>query len=240
MLKEIKVILDREKIPFWLEAGTLLGAIRENRILPWDTDIDLGGLKKDFPDRIKKRLTKEFEKKGFIVYFFPEKIDFVKDENPAIQIHLAYGPKKGYFTRQMADNREKSGKLLHQVYRLSNVSYYGRFKLNASRGSIKTNLFKIITFFPKNFKKKISDFVMAKLTNLKDAGIYYINVPESYFSNLKKINFYGSLFYVPSSCEKYLEAQYGDWRTPPKEKGPWVWHEHGNWKKVYKKEEMLI
>ena len=35
-------ILKENGINFWLCQGTLLGIIRENRILPWDRDIDFG------------------------------------------------------------------------------------------------------------------------------------------------------------------------------------------------------
>ena len=40
-------ILDEKEIQCWVTEGTLLGLIRENRILPWDTDVDLGVYKKD-------------------------------------------------------------------------------------------------------------------------------------------------------------------------------------------------
>lgn len=41
MLKDVCSILDEVQIPYTLEGGTLLGIIRENRLLPWDNDMDL-------------------------------------------------------------------------------------------------------------------------------------------------------------------------------------------------------
>lgn len=41
MLKSVCSILNNCEIEYWLEGGTLLGIIRENRLLPWDNDIDL-------------------------------------------------------------------------------------------------------------------------------------------------------------------------------------------------------
>ena len=41
MLRDIATILDSCRIQYWLEGGTLLGIRRENRLLPWDNDIDL-------------------------------------------------------------------------------------------------------------------------------------------------------------------------------------------------------
>ncbi len=41
MLHDVCKLLDNHNIPYVLEAGTLLGIIRENRLLPWDNDVDL-------------------------------------------------------------------------------------------------------------------------------------------------------------------------------------------------------
>jgi len=41
MLKRVTRLLERNGIPYLLEAGTLLGVIREDRLLPWDNDLDL-------------------------------------------------------------------------------------------------------------------------------------------------------------------------------------------------------
>ena len=41
MLKRVSLLLEKNNIPYILEAGTLLGVIRENRLLPWDNDIDV-------------------------------------------------------------------------------------------------------------------------------------------------------------------------------------------------------
>lgn len=41
MLRDITEVLASEKIPYVLEGGTLLGIVRESRLLPWDTDMDL-------------------------------------------------------------------------------------------------------------------------------------------------------------------------------------------------------
>lgn len=47
-LLEIKEILDRLNIKFWLSEGTLLGAVREKSFIPYDHDIDTRMLAKDW------------------------------------------------------------------------------------------------------------------------------------------------------------------------------------------------
>ena len=44
MLKNIVKICENCNINSSLEAGTLLGIFRENRLLPWDNDLDLSVL----------------------------------------------------------------------------------------------------------------------------------------------------------------------------------------------------
>ena len=39
--------METASIPYWLEGGTLLGIIRENRLLPWDNDMDISMYKTD-------------------------------------------------------------------------------------------------------------------------------------------------------------------------------------------------
>ncbi len=53
MLKDSAKILEQSGIDYVLEAGTLLGVVRENRLLPWDNDIDVT-ITKDFEDKLLK------------------------------------------------------------------------------------------------------------------------------------------------------------------------------------------
>jgi phosphorylcholine metabolism protein LicD len=42
MLQDTAAVLERNNIPYWLDAGTLLGIVRDKELIPWDYDIDLG------------------------------------------------------------------------------------------------------------------------------------------------------------------------------------------------------
>jgi len=41
MLKDVTTILEKKNILYCLDGGTLLGIMRENRLLPWDNDLDV-------------------------------------------------------------------------------------------------------------------------------------------------------------------------------------------------------
>lgn len=64
VLIEIKKILDKNKIPFFIAHGTSLGAIRGGGIIPHDNDLDLGVLYENFENRIEG-LVGEFKIAGF-------------------------------------------------------------------------------------------------------------------------------------------------------------------------------
>lgn len=53
MLRRVTDILDEAGVRYWLEAGTLLGIVRERRLLPWDTDMDIAIHGEDYP-RLQK------------------------------------------------------------------------------------------------------------------------------------------------------------------------------------------
>ena len=48
LLQSFDTVCKKHDIDYWLEYGTLLGAIRHQGFIPWDTDTDVGMLRSDY------------------------------------------------------------------------------------------------------------------------------------------------------------------------------------------------
>ena len=65
--KEVKDVLDNYDIDFWLDCGTLLGAVRDGGMIEGDYDIDLGVYYDQFIKHAEP-VCQELYNRGFDVY----------------------------------------------------------------------------------------------------------------------------------------------------------------------------
>ena len=52
-------IFNKFKINYWVCQGTLLGLIRDQSLIPWDPDIDLAILEKNFNEELINKIMKK-------------------------------------------------------------------------------------------------------------------------------------------------------------------------------------
>ncbi len=75
-LKEIRDILNRLEIPYYLEGGALLGFVRDGDFIRWDPDVAID-LKSEYIYPKRELLKSALESAGFeIVKYYPNKINF--------------------------------------------------------------------------------------------------------------------------------------------------------------------
>jgi len=222
ILKEVKDVFDKNGVTFWLDCGSLLGAVRDGKIISWDHDFDLG-LRYDEIDKINKSID-ILKEKGFKVYYsdFIDNIDekvpygLFKDGCP---IGLFVFPLDYDFCGyEMLMPIHKPGKLMD--YMIWVISLRNP-ELKVSHGSaVPLSITKVLTKFcsvlPEKTREKMVD-VFSIVYKKIDSYHFIFLIPSDFYKKLDTIKYYGMDIKVPSPKEDYLEYRYGeDWRTPQK------------------------
>lgn len=214
-LREVKEIFGKFGIRYWLDCGTLLGAVRDGKMIEWDQDIDLGTLDGNLK-KINSAIS-QLEKKGFCVIINREGEFFIRIERfgCSIDLYLYYTKGENAFNIQPVSASLISGSLgvLYLLLSPGRVNVRPKFRC----------IVKVFEHFlsplPPKSKKLISNVVWPIWRRSCKTALLVI--PKRYFEKLKIIKFYGTTFNIPSDAEGYLRYKYGkDWRTPKKE---WKW-----------------
>lgn len=54
MMKDLDEVLQKHQIPYWLAGGSALGAVRHQGFIPWDDDMDIAMMRKDYERFLKE------------------------------------------------------------------------------------------------------------------------------------------------------------------------------------------
>lgn len=220
-------ICDKHNLPYWISGGTLLGAKRHGGFIPWDDDIDIELLRKDYK-KLLKILPKELpndlylqtpKEKSYRLLFSK-----VRDKKSTIlsdEENMANYQHKGLFIDIFSEERS-------YPWLKSFVDFfYGRAFRRFKRG----RAFQSFQYF---YEYAISLILLpiGHLLKWMARGICALTKPPyilhsygignttihkaEYMFPTSKIKFEGRMFSAPQNIDLYLKTQYGDYMSIPK------------------------
>lgn len=213
-LRDITRIFDKNAISYWLDSGTLLGAVRDGRLIEWDGDVDLGVWDDDVPRIIF--IFPEFNRKGFDIAI-NRKMAVMDITRFNQRINACLYHKRGDYAWTVWIKRKR--KWIEKVAdRLKNISNARAFI--RQKGSFVKKIKNIMFLLPSTLKQLLT--FIAWLIYRRFSYFLPIVIPRHYFEKLSTIRFYGIWLKIPSDAEKYLEYRYGsDWKTPKRQ---WIYY----------------
>ena len=225
ILKVVDRICRKNNIPYWLEGGTLLGAVRHGGFIPWDDDLDICVERKNM-NKLKKTLQKELPDEyvyqdRFTDFNFPLLISKVRDTESYIEEEYSSRLKhSGLFLDIIPVERIVSQKIKSQ---LDYIYGHSVRSIHNAHSSTWDKILSYICFIPALFAVYIVR-LFTLFTNCEKIGhVYgwssYSLISEKSIFPLSEISFEGSRFLCPANAHQYLSSLYNDYmQIPPREK----------------------
>lgn len=225
--------LEAAGIPCVGLGGTALGAARHGDMVPWDDDIDLGVLREDLPRALETLRSDP----GLFVWDWREDS---ADPTPLLKVFRRLTPEttaaaRAAFVDLFVLDPEPVGALRRRL--LASFLLALRFAISARlapehvrrtarRGLAPVRLAVRLAAapFPTGFLKRLHDWLVLRprrTTGRRWRPVDYplhdilVSADTSDFQNPVRLPFGERTIPVPAGFEAYLEAMYGDWRTPP-------------------------
>ncbi|MFM7636972.1 MAG: phosphorylcholine transferase LicD [Crocinitomicaceae bacterium] len=228
ILSQVSLICDKHSIPYWIDYGTLLGAVRHGGFIPWDDDLDISVLKKDYKkllNALQNELPKNFvfqdwknEKKLTL------KAAKVRDTNSYYDDGLTQRGEMNY-QGIFIDIFPVDFIPSIQIKKFIDFFYGRSFRRLRGLNSSKIEYFVAWVIWPfalflAFLFRLLSSWVRSSIIANIHGGL---NLPAYHDKSdvfpLQKINFEGKEFSCPNNCDKFLRSIYGDYmKIPPKEK----------------------
>lgn len=228
---------EENDIRYWILAGTLLGAVRHKGFIPWDDDIDLGMLRKDYDKLIQIYDNNASQYKFYTVennkeYCYP--MGKVFDDNTIL---YEMGRENGYkiavyidiFVYDDApDDRAIVKKMLNKRNRLRHIRTLQTATVhsgNIIRRSLVTVACKVLKLIPQRLlveemvknAKQYSGGNMQWICDFLDD--FPVTIDKKWAEEFIELEFEGRKLMAIKEYDKWLTLNYGDYmKLPPAEK----------------------
>jgi lipopolysaccharide cholinephosphotransferase len=229
MLYVVQEICKKHNIHYWVDGGTLLGAIRHNGFIPWDDDIDIMMLPEDY-DRFIKIAKYELDEPYFLqtdwtdnVYFCHAKIR--RSDTTAIlakDVPAKFQFNQGVFIDIFpmdfvpSDNENEYRQYVDHMWMIKNEMLLSRSRnwlYERDNEECKAHT---------NFLRDMFDSLRRKYLNKTDT-VANLSLPTLKKDIRKKLSEFDDTLYVPfemlvvpipSGWDSILRRLYGDYMTP--------------------------
>lgn len=228
ILKEIDRIAKKHNIRYCLGCGTLLGAVKYKKFIPWDDDVDLiiehSELKK-LIEVFKKEAAPEYLITNcFIEKHFPVAWTKVRNKNTVSmplkykELPINWGICADLFPIYSVSNNALIRKIEYFMYKVANKMLVAEFtKFEENHGLLVRILEKIPICLRHLYFKMVLGILSLHADNTKyvlsSSRHNLIFKRELLFGEPKYLEFEDGVFPVVSDYETYLTMKYGDWRA---------------------------
>lgn len=260
ILRHIDEFCKAKGITYFLDAGTLIGAMRHGGFIPWDDDADVLMPRYDYDRFVREytdggnyRLYDPSRGNSYLPYarlcemsktFFGQHLPWT-NESPGVGVDVFPLDGAPASKDQYDEIAQSMTRLECQLYVLrSSLSNKFTFRKNPW-GFAKDIVHALARLWRRIFFKSRFDKVMSEINRLRLQNDYRASSKcfshvvshrqtryweKKYFAKEKRVLFCGGQFPVPEEYDKRLNAEYGDWRTPPTD----VKHEnHSSFQTMY-------
>lgn len=252
ILKEVVRICDKYDLTYYLDYGTLLGAVRHKGFIPWDNDIDIEMPIGDYR-RFLKIAPKEISKDFFIqTYKSDHRFNLLwtqvrannttsmpikyKDWDIHWGMHIDIFPLVSVLDNEVSRKLQSKG--LEICRALINKEYLQACEPNELTGN---RTLKLLYKLPRSLRENLCSAILrvilkdpfkSKYCSGLDCEISF-RIDTAAYRNKTRVEFEGELFAAPEDYDHVLTAIYGDYMTPPPESERHFGHEGVHGKIIY-------
>lgn len=235
LLRIFDEICKENSIAYWLDFGTLLGAVRHKGFIPWDDDIDVGMLREDY-EKFIKLFENGFPANSELKLVFENnhrhkcylKFKHTGSDNVCVDIF----PYDKYAVKLSDDGKFE---LSRRISKITKLKWFEKFRYIKSNNNLRKYMFNVTRNkilgnqtivdehpavfmaidFPHKWKNKVYDW-------------------ETLFP-LRDLIFENTEFPVPNNCDKVLSSIYGNYMEIPQDAYP----RHTDYKCLDKERDLL-
>lgn len=238
MLAELDKICRENNINYIIDAGTLLGAVRHGGFIPWDDDIDVRMLRKDY-DKFCAVCEKKLDKKYFLQTYKTDKgyrwgyARILKNGTVFVRKdHEELKSKSGIFIDIFPnDNLPEDyigNKLCACISWICRKALYSELGKKHAKGLKNRVGFAFLDLFPKLWAHKGMEYLIKKYKNVSTKKVRCfgwgsteetIGFQKEWLEDTCDIQFENIIVKAPVKTHEFLVHSFGeDYMTPPPKK----------------------